>query len=272
VNTDEVETGYAWPNTGCVNAARVKLALWDAFHGTAQPTLPGYPVDTTGATLYGSTARMFIDETGWQVDTAGRSTTGLDAYADSENVQTIDEATQAEDYGKLVHLANCEPTLTTFDIFHEIDESDRAGFQSGVLRADSSMRPAALSLPSSILSDNGSCSRGVWQTLGDFLYSTSAVVPRYQAFPYQARQPFAATTLGGGAKYVALSSGEGFTYAITFKRGSRRAAYAHGAAPRTMTTVKIPLGFGSGTATIVLRAETNHARTSKVTLVLSKRH
>ena len=32
VNTDEVETGYAWPNTGCVNAARVKLALWDAFH------------------------------------------------------------------------------------------------------------------------------------------------------------------------------------------------------------------------------------------------
>jgi hypothetical protein len=27
VNTDEVETGYAWPNTGCVNAARIKLAL-----------------------------------------------------------------------------------------------------------------------------------------------------------------------------------------------------------------------------------------------------
>jgi hypothetical protein len=39
VNTDEVETGYAWLNTGCVNAARVKLALWDAFHGTGQPPL-----------------------------------------------------------------------------------------------------------------------------------------------------------------------------------------------------------------------------------------
>ena len=116
VNTDEVETGYAWPNTGCVNAARVKLALWDAFHGTAQPTLPGYPIDTTGATLYGDTARMFIDETGWQVDTTGLTTTGLNSYVDTENVPTINEATQAEDYEKLVHLANCEPTLT--DVRH----------------------------------------------------------------------------------------------------------------------------------------------------------
>ena len=272
VNTDAVETGYAWPNTGCVNAARVKLALWDAFHGTAQPTLPGYPIDTTGATLYGSTARMFIDETGWQVDTTGLSITGLGSYVNTENVPTIDETTQADDYAKLVHLANCEPTLTTFDIFHEIDESDRAGFQSGVLRADSSERPAALSLPSSILSDNGACSGGVWQTLGDFLYSTTAVVPTYKTFPYGAPQPFATTTVGGGAKYVALSAGEGFTYAITFRHDGRR-AYAHGAAPRTTATVKIPLGFASGTATVVLESEMNSARTSTVTLGLAaKRH
>ena len=267
VNTDEVETGYAWPNTGCVNAARVKLALWDAFHGTAQPTLPGYPIDTTGATLYGSTSRMFIDETGWQVDT-----TSLPGYSGSENVPTIGEAKQAEDYEKLVHLANCEPTLTGFDIFHEIDEPDRAGFQSGVLRLDSGERPSALSLPSSlqhaILSDSGSCPGGVWQTLGNFLYSTTTVVPIYKAFPYRAPQPFAATTVGGGAKYVVLSAGEGFTYAITFKHGDRK-AYAHGAAFRTATTVKVPLGFGSGTATIVLRAEMNPARTSAVTLGLA---
>jgi hypothetical protein len=276
VNTDAVETGYAWPNTGCVNAARVKLALWDAFHGTAQPTLPGYPIDTTGATLYGGTARMFIDETGWQVDTTGLSTTGLGTYVNTENVPTINEATQAGDYDKLVHLANCEPTLTTFDIFHEIDESDRAGFQSGVLRADSSERLSALSQPYSlqhaILSDNGSCSGGVWQALGDFLYSTTAVIPIYKAFPYRAPQPFAATTVGGGAKYVVLSAGEGFTYAITFRRGGRR-AYAHGAGPRTTATVKIPLGFGQGTAAIVLRAETNPVRMTTVTLGLAaKRH
>ena len=73
---------------------------------------------------------MFIDETGWQVDTTGRA-----GYANNENVPAITEAKQAEDYEKLVHLANCEPTLTAFHFFHEIDESDRAGFQSGVLRA-----------------------------------------------------------------------------------------------------------------------------------------
>ena len=265
VNTDEVETGYAWPNTGCVNAARVKLALWDAFHGTGQPTLPGYPVSGTGTTLYGTTARMFIDETGWQVDTSG-----LAGYFNSENVPTISEAKQAEDYEKLVHLANCEPTLTAFHIFHAIDESDRVGFQSGVLRVDFTERPSALSTPFSvqhaIIADNGQCSGGVWQTLGSFLYSTTAVVPDYKTFPYQGVQPYAATKVSGGGKYVTLDAGEGFTYAIVFKNGSQT-ANASGAAPRATATVKIPAGFGTGgTATITLKAETNPARTSTVTL------
>jgi hypothetical protein len=266
VNTDEVETGYAWPNTGCVNAARLKLALWDAFHGTGQPTLPGYPVDTTGATLYGSTSRMFIDETGWQVDT-----TGLPSYVNAENIPVISEAKQAEDYEKLVHLANCEPTLTAFHIFHEIDEADRTGFQSGVLRVDFGERPSALlaanSVQHAILSDNGSCSGGAWQTLGSFLYSASAVVPDYKTFPYQAQQPYAAVTLKGGGKYLALDAGEGFSYAVTFKNGSQ-SANASGSAPRTNATVKIPNGLGSGTATIVLKASMNPARTSTVTLSL----
>jgi hypothetical protein len=266
VNTDEVETGYAWPNTGCVNAARVKLALWDAFHGTAQPTLPGYPADTTGTTLYGNTSRMFIDETGWQVDT-----TGLAGYVNAENVPTVSEAKQAEDYEKLVHLANCEPTLTAFHIFHEIDESDRGGFQSGVLHLDVSERPSALSLPFSvqhaIQADNGSCSGGVWQTLGSFLYSTSAVVPVYKAFPYQGQQPYAATTVSGGGKYIALAAGEGFTYEITFSAGGKTAS-TNGAAPRMTATAKIPAGFGAGTATIVLKAEADPARSSTVKLTL----
>jgi hypothetical protein len=266
VNTDEVETGYAWPNTGCVNAARVKLALWDAFNGTAQPTLPGYPVTTTGSTLFGDTSRMFIDETGWQVDTQGRP-----GYTGSENVPVVSEAKQAEDYEKLVHLANCEATLTAFHIFHEIDESDRAGFQSGVLRVDFSERDSALAAPNSvrhaIQSDNGSCSGGVWGTLGSFLYSAREVVPDYKGFPYADRQPYAATALSGGGKYVTLDAGEGFTYAITFRSGTRTAS-AGGAAPKTTATVKVPTGFGTGTATIVLKAETNAGRTSTVTLSL----
>ena len=249
VNTDEVETGYAWPNTGCVNAARVKLALWDAFNGTAQDT-----------------SRMFIDETGWQVDTADRA-----GYTGSENVPVISEAKQAEDYEKLVHLANCEPTLTALHIFHEIDESDRGGFQSGVLRADFSERDSALATPSSVAhaigADNGSCSGGVWATLGSFLYSTREVVPDYRGFPYTNRQPYAAATLSGGGKYLVLDAGEGYTYAVTFKNGSQT-SNATGSAPKTTATVKVPTGFGDGSATVVLKAETNPSRTSTVTLVL----
>jgi hypothetical protein len=266
VNTDEVETGYAWPNTGCVNFARVKLALWDAFHGTGQPQPEAYPVDTTGTTLYGRISKTFIDETGWQVDTANRA-----GYTGNENVPVVSEAKQAEDYDKLVHLANCEPTLTDFHIFHEIDESDRTGFQSGVLRADFSERDSALATPFSvnhaITADNGSCGGGLWQTLGSFLYSSSAVVPDYKTFPYQGAQPPAAMTVSGGGKYLMLDAGEGFTYSIVFKNGARTAK-ATGAAPRTTAGVKIPAGFGDGAATIVLRAEMNPARTSTVSLKL----
>jgi len=267
VNTDEVETGYAWPNTGCVNAARVKLALWDAFHGTGQPTLPGYPVDTTGSTLFGNTSRMFIDETGWQVDT-----TGLAGYTNAENVPVISEAKQAEDYEKLVHLANCEPTLTALHIFHIIDESDRTGFQSGVLHVDFSERPSALSTPNSvqhaITADSGGCGGGVWQTLGSFLYATNAVVPDYKTFPYQGAQPYAAKMVSGGGIYVALDAGEGFTYSVTFKNGSQTSPPVTGSAPRMTTTVKAPNGFTGGSATVVLKAETNPARTSTVTVQL----
>jgi hypothetical protein len=269
VNTDEVETGYAWPNTGCVNAARVKLALWDAFHGTGQPPLEGYPVDTTGTTLFGRISKMFIDETGWQVDTTGRA-----GYVNNENVPVISEAKQAEDYEKLVHLANCEPTLTAFHIFHEIDESDRTGFQSGVLRVDFSERPSATdptnSVQHAIAADKGQCSGGVWGTLGSFLYSSSAVTPLYKKFPYQAPVPFASLTISGGGKYVALVAGEGFTYSVTFKIGKKSSSPATGSAPKTVAAVKVPTGYGLGTAVVTLKAETNPARTSTVTLSLKK--
>src|SRR5260221_10519779 len=201
---------------------------------------------------------MFIDETGWQVDT-----TGLAGYTNAENVPVISEAKQAEDYEKLVHLANCEPTLTALHIFHIIDESDRAGFQSGVLHVDFSERPSALSTPNSvqhaISADNGGCGGGVWQTLGSFLYATNAVVPDYKTFPYQGAQPYAAKMVSGGGIYVALDPGEGFTYPVPFKNGSQTSPPVTGSAPRLPTPVNAPHGFHRGPATGVLKAETNAA-------------
>jgi len=166
-----------------------------------------------------------------------------------------------------VHLANCDPTLSALHIFHEVDESDRAGFQSGVIRADGSNRDAASSLADALAADGGACSGGVWRTLGTFLYPSTAVVPEYTSFPYAGAKPYAATTTSGGGRYVTLDAGEGFTYAITFRNGSHSASVA-GSAPKTTATVKAPVGFGAGTATIVLKAEANPARSSTVTLSL----
>ena len=80
-------------------------------------------------------------------------------------------------------------------------------------------------------------------------------MPVYKTFPYQGPKPFASTTMSGGGKYVALAAGEGFTYCDTFKAGGKTAS-ASGAAPRMVATAKVPAGFGKGTATIVLKAET----------------
>ncbi len=77
VNTDPPSVGYRWPNAGVSNYARIKQALWDAFNGTAQLDVErGLP--------------LWIDEAGWQVNT-----NGLVGYTGSENVPTVDEATQA---------------------------------------------------------------------------------------------------------------------------------------------------------------------------------
>jgi hypothetical protein len=269
INTDEVEKGYDWPNTGCVNAARIKLALWDAFHGTAQPVLAGYTPSTTGSTIFGNVSKMFIDETGWQVDTSS-----LAGYFNAENVPIISEQKQAQDYEKLVRLADCEPTLTDFHLFPMLDEADRSSLlQSGVLRLDFSERPSATdpnnSVQHAIASDQGSCSGGAWATLGSFLYSTTAVAPEYKTFPYQDPAPFASVKASGGAFYVALLAGEGFTYKITFSATGAQPSTASGAAPKRVAAVKVPAGFGQGTATIVLSAETNPARTTTVTLQLA---
>jgi len=269
VNTDEVETGYAWPSTGCVNAARIKLALWDAFHNSGQPVLAGYSPTATSSDLFGNISKMIIDETGWQVDTTNQS-----GYVNSENVPVISEQKQAQDYDKLVRLADCEPTLTDFHIFPLLDESDRTSLlQSGVLRVDFSERPSAAdqtnSVEHAISADQGGCSGSPWSTLGSFLFSTTAVAPLYKDFPYQSPQPLAAKVVQGGGIYVGMTAGEGFTYTITFTSGSQSTKSSGASdADKTTATAKVPAGFGNGTATVVLAAQTNSGRTSTVTVQL----
>jgi hypothetical protein len=122
--SDPLSRGYQWPNAGFANLDRIKQAVWDAFAGTAQPT-----------TLDGM--RLYLDEVGWQVDTAGR-----DGYTGEENVPVTDEDSQAAVYGALVRAAACDPDVAAVNLFGFRDDALRTGFQAGLYRADGSPRPA----------------------------------------------------------------------------------------------------------------------------------
>lgn len=124
--TDPLDRGYGWPNAGFVNLDRVKQALWDAFHGTAQPT----PLDGL---------RLYLDEVGWQVSTAGRS-----GYTGIESVTVTDELTQAAIYGDLVRRSACDQGIAEVNFFGFYDDSVRdTGFQAALHRVDGTPRPSA---------------------------------------------------------------------------------------------------------------------------------
>lgn len=118
LNNDAPAAGYRWPNIGVPNMDRLKQALYDAFNGTAQPTVEdGLLLD--------------LDEVGWQVDT-----NGLAGYTGAENVDVVDAATQGRYHAEVVRRSACDPAIESLNFFHWIDESDRDRFQSGEYLAD----------------------------------------------------------------------------------------------------------------------------------------
>jgi len=150
--TDAPYVGYPSPaRFGISNLARVKQAVWDAFHGTAQPT-----------TLEGLTFR--IDEIGWQVDT-----TGLPGYVNRENVATIDEATQAAYMAQMVETYfACDPAVTDVLLFLLVDEPWRngrdatgkvlgGGWQSGLVTFGGQRRPAYKTMGELAARGRGAC-------------------------------------------------------------------------------------------------------------------
>jgi hypothetical protein len=134
-DTDKLETGYSWPNAGIPNLARIKQAVWDAFYGTAQPTfeeagMPRGPLRTL---------RMRLNEVGWQVSIPAGS---RGAYFGRESVVTTDEGTQAAIYGNLIPLMACDPAVEAVLFFNLVDEANLDRWQSGLMRADWTRRPA----------------------------------------------------------------------------------------------------------------------------------
>ncbi|HEX2310729.1 MAG TPA: hypothetical protein VHH91_08435, partial [Vicinamibacterales bacterium] len=133
-NTHPPSRRYAWPNAGGADLARIKQAVWDAFNGTKQPTFPEGPAKPDADAL-----GLVIGEFGWQVDIGP----GLAAlYNGKENVPTITEAKQAENYSELIGMLGCDPTVTDALLLHMVDDPDLGRFQTGLLRLDLSERPA----------------------------------------------------------------------------------------------------------------------------------
>jgi hypothetical protein len=137
---DSLAKGLEWPMAGYANLNRVKQSLWDAFNGTAQKT-----------TANG--LGIMIDEVGWQVRIPDDSTD----YTGAENVPVTTEAHQAQVYGQLIRSAVCDPAVKSLLFMPFIDETDLAGFQSGLERADGTKRPAYDSVKAVITSTKGRC-------------------------------------------------------------------------------------------------------------------
>jgi hypothetical protein len=137
-STDPLEKGLAWPNASVANLDRIKQAVWDAFHGTAQPT-------------FENGLGLAITEVGWQVAASGAPYTG------AENMPTTDEATQAAIYARIVRQLACDPSVTDVLFLHLIDETDLTGFQSGLVRADGTRRASYDAVRDAIAATRGLC-------------------------------------------------------------------------------------------------------------------
>ena len=144
VNTDPPDKGAPWPQISVANLDRAEQAFWDGFNGTAQPTFEEFGVRRSQ--LSGQPVKWVLDEAGWQTDTRG-----LPGYFGSENTPTIDEATQAAYYKQVIQRYACDNHVAAILFFHWIDEEDRDRLQSGLVRANRSMKPAANAVRNAIV-------------------------------------------------------------------------------------------------------------------------
>ncbi len=149
-DTQPLGEHYQWPNAGLADLARIKQAVWDAFHGTAQPTFA-----ETGRSSFLPALKLRVAEVGWQV---GVVPAASGAYTGAENVATTDEATQSTDYTGAINLMACDPSVKSLFFFLLEDESGLSGWQAGLLRADGSARPSYDAVKSRLAAGDALCS------------------------------------------------------------------------------------------------------------------
>jgi hypothetical protein len=197
MNTQPLTRPYQWPNAGAANLDRLEQAWWDAFHGTGQPVFR-----EAGQTGPGPYVTFRIDESGTQVK-IDPTKVNPDLYSGTENVPTVDEATQAQYYTGLISLVKCDSSVSTLDLFHLIDEPLlNSGFQSGLLRIDGSKRPSYAAVKQAIAAARTCAKPHAWK-------HTTAVIGAKGSFNVTtkvAAQRTWRSTAGAGEEVVATTS------------------------------------------------------------------
>lgn len=156
-DTDSYAMPFQWPQAGAANLDRIKQALWDAFHGTAQPVPAEQPAGVTPAA---GTLPIDLDEVGSQTTIADAD---VAAYTDGpESIVPITPGQQAAFYLQLVRIAACDPDVHSLLFFELIDDPDLAhGFQSGELYADGAHKQSYDVLKQALAVPGDLCTSGV---------------------------------------------------------------------------------------------------------------
>jgi hypothetical protein len=203
VNTDAPDFGYSWPNAGLANLDRIKQAVWDAFHGTAQPTVAETGVESMNP------LPLELDEIGWQVAVLP-ALAGL--YTGTETARTIDEPTQAEYYRDTIMGAECDPAVTSLSFFLLVDQPELEHWQSGLERIDGSHRQSYDSVKTALAQTHGNCTQG----MVSWTHTGTVVLPRIAWGPRRRTARWTRWRFNAGA-------GEEATYrAGIFKAGTSR--------------------------------------------------
>lgn len=158
--TFDEKTHFRWPNVGPADLNRLEQAVWDAFHGTAQPTFAEAGGGAVSGRAQQRALRFELAEVAIQV----RILPSLASdYTYSENVPVADEARQAKAYPSLLRHFACDPAVADVLLFLLIDQQDLRRYQSGLLRIDGSKRPSYDSVRRAIPQLGNCAARRKWR-------------------------------------------------------------------------------------------------------------
>lgn len=247
--TRGADAGYDWPNAGIPDLDRLKQATQDAFAGTSHPT-------------FSTTLKFKLDEVAWQARILPEH---APLYTGAENSVVVEEAQQAEFTRALIAKVACDGHVAELLLFHLVDERElnasatSGGWQSGLLRADLSRRPAFDTVKAAIGAGCPGAQSSWTPATGIVGGSIDVRAKKQQVRKGGRKQKGVKFEFGGGAA-------EGISWTVQIKNkagkvvvsksGMRDAPFA---APNMFAPVL--LGGGSYTATMTFTALTNDART-----------